>query len=195
MALNKFEEYKNKTTSNKLFNKLFEARDFAHFAHLEAAKKYADLVKQQKDEARRKEEEAHRKHLEQLAEDQRIADDKEKRDLQYQLDQMDKIRKKFAGKLEPIGTDGLTKTEREKALKDEEERKELARQREELERQRNIARDKWIKQIEIDVDNNNIPLDSFWRSQLKQNQISKFINKIEDQSLINDTNNKNSKNK
>ena len=39
MALNKFEEYKNKTTSNKLFNKLFEARDFAHFAHLEAAKK------------------------------------------------------------------------------------------------------------------------------------------------------------
>jgi len=43
MALNKFEEYKNKTTSIKFFNKLFEARDFAHFAHLEAAKRsYAE---------------------------------------------------------------------------------------------------------------------------------------------------------
>ena len=43
MALNKFEEYKNKNNPIKLFYNLFEARDFTHFVHLEAAKRsYAE---------------------------------------------------------------------------------------------------------------------------------------------------------
>ena len=89
---------------------------------LENAKKYQDFVKQQKDEARRKEEEAQKKHLEKLAEQQRLADDAEKRELTYQLQLIENLKKKV-GNAEPIGLDGLTPTQREKALKEEQARK------------------------------------------------------------------------
>lgn len=89
---------------------------------LENAKKYQDFVKSQKDEARRKEEEAHKKHLEKLAEDQRLADDAEKRELTAQLTLIENLKKKMSG-AGAVGIDGLTVKEREAALKAEQERK------------------------------------------------------------------------
>jgi hypothetical protein len=45
MALNEFKEFTTKANPANLFSKLFEARDFAHFAHLKAAKKsYAEHI-------------------------------------------------------------------------------------------------------------------------------------------------------
>jgi hypothetical protein len=90
---------------------------------LDNMKTVLDMQKAADEKAKSAATERKRKYLEQQAELQREADDKEKRDLQYQLDQMEKIRKKFVGKMEPIGTDGMTAKEREKALKDEEDRK------------------------------------------------------------------------
>ena len=58
-----------------------------------------------------------------LHNDKKVFTDKEKRDLQYQLDQMEAIRKKLGSRVEPIGSDGLTKTQREAAAKEEEARK------------------------------------------------------------------------
>jgi hypothetical protein len=90
---------------------------------LDNMKVVLDMQKAADEKAKSAALERRRKYLEQQAELQREADEKEKRDLQYQLDQMEKIRKKFAGKMDPIGTDGLTAKEREKALKEEESRK------------------------------------------------------------------------
>ena len=92
---------------------------------LENAKKVADLQKQQDEENKRKALERKQKYLEQQAELQKEADEKEKRDLQNQLDILERLKKKMAGKTEPIGTDGLTATQREKLLKQEEDRKKF----------------------------------------------------------------------
>ena len=124
--VNKFVEFlgvsKNKvqeiaTEGNKAF---YDAAQ----KDLDNMKTVLDLQKSQDEKAKAAATERRRKYLEQQAELQREADEKEKRDLQYQLDQMEKIRKKFAGKMDPIGSDGLTAKEREKALKDEADRKE-----------------------------------------------------------------------
>jgi hypothetical protein len=90
---------------------------------LDNMKVVLDLQKANDEKAKAESLKRKQKYLDELAEKQRLADEQEKRDLQYQLDQMEKIRKKFAGKMDPIGSDGLTAKEREKALKDEADRK------------------------------------------------------------------------
>jgi hypothetical protein len=68
--------------------------------------------------------ERHQKYLDKLAEQQRLADEKEKKDLEKQLAIIDATRKRFAkGEFDIIGSDGLTKAQREKALKEEADRK------------------------------------------------------------------------
>jgi len=81
------------------------------------------ILKKQDEDAKAKAKERNKKYLDDLAEQQRLAAEQEKKDLAYQLDQMQKLRDKFKGKSDPIGTDGLTVKEREKALKDEADRK------------------------------------------------------------------------
>lgn len=89
---------------------------------LDNMKTVLDIQKAQDEKAKQAALERNRKYLEKKAEQEREAAEQEKRDLEYQLSQMEKMRKKI-GKAEPIGSDGMTPTEREKALKAEEERK------------------------------------------------------------------------
>ena len=66
-----------------------------------------------------------RKYLEKQEELQKIADEKEKKDLEKQLALIESVRKRFSkGEFDVIGSDGLTAAQREKALKEEAARKE-----------------------------------------------------------------------
>ena len=66
-----------------------------------------------------------RKYLEKQEELQKIADEKEKKDLEKQLALIESVRKRFSkGEFDVIGSDGLTAAQREKGLKEEAARKE-----------------------------------------------------------------------
>jgi hypothetical protein len=88
---------------------------------LENAKKVADLQKEQDEKNKAEALKRRQKYIEQQEELQRLADDKEKRDLQYQLDQMEKMRKKFADKLGIIESDTIA-TRTKLGLKEEADR-------------------------------------------------------------------------
>jgi len=74
---------------------------------LDNMKVVQDMIKAQDEKDKQAALERKRKYLEKQEEQQREADDKEKRDLEYQLAQMEKIRKKFAGNLGVIESDSL----------------------------------------------------------------------------------------
>jgi hypothetical protein len=90
---------------------------------LENMTKVQQIIKQQQEEAHRKAEEANKKHLEKIAEQERLAREAEKEALAKELADIEKIKEKMKGKTDPIGTDGLTVKEREAALKAEQDRK------------------------------------------------------------------------
>jgi hypothetical protein len=91
---------------------------------LEHAKLVADTYKAIDDKNKAEALERHKKWLDKQAELQREADEKEKQSLADQLAKLEALRKKFrAVNLDPIGSDGLTAKEREKALKEEADRK------------------------------------------------------------------------
>jgi len=91
---------------------------------LEHAKLVADTYKAIDDKNKAEALERHKKWLDKQAELQREADEKEKQSLADQLAKLEALKKKFrAVNLDPIGSDGLTVKEREKALKEEADRK------------------------------------------------------------------------
>ena len=89
---------------------------------LENMTKVQQIIKQQQEEAHRKAEEANKKHLEILAEQERLAREKEKEELAKQLALIEKLKNSMKNAA-PIGLDGLTEKEREAALKAEADRK------------------------------------------------------------------------
>ena len=92
---------------------------------MEHAKLVADTYKAIDEKNKAAAAERHKKYLDKLEEQRKEADEKEKKDLEKQLAIIESIRKRFkAGELDVIGSDGLTAKEREKALKDEADRKE-----------------------------------------------------------------------
>jgi hypothetical protein len=97
----------------------------------EETKRLADLQKKKDDQAQ-KDKERRAKSLADKEAAEKEAFEKEKRDLEYQLTEMERIRAKFKKiGLEPIGSDGLTKTEREKDQKDKEDRTKYFKEKEE----------------------------------------------------------------
>ena len=92
---------------------------------LDNMKVVQDIIKAQDEKKKSEAAERHRKYLEKIAEQQKEADEKEKKDLEKQLAIIESVRKRFkAGEFDVVGSDGLTAKEREKALKEEAERKE-----------------------------------------------------------------------
>lgn len=86
---------------------------------LENMAKVQEILKKQDAEAKAKAKERNQKYLEEKAEQQRIAADQEKRDLEYQLKEIEKLHKKFAGQLNVIEADSIKN--RTAALKKEED--------------------------------------------------------------------------
>ena len=92
---------------------------------LDNMKVVQDMIKAQDEKRKSEAAERHRKYLEKIAEQQKEADEKEKKDLEKQLAIIEATRKRFAkGDFDIIGSDGLTAKQREKALKEEADRKE-----------------------------------------------------------------------
>jgi len=91
---------------------------------LEHAKLVADTYKAIDEKNKAEANERKRKYLEKQAQLQKEADDKEKADLAKQIADLEAIRaKRMRLNVDPIGSDGMTAKEREKALKEEAERK------------------------------------------------------------------------
>jgi len=115
-------------TSIDSFNEAAKKSNDAFFDQaqkdLDHAKLVADTYKAIDEKNKAEATERRRKYLEKQAELQKEADEKEKRDLAKQIAELDAIRaKRLKFNVDPIGSDGLTAKEREKALKEEAERK------------------------------------------------------------------------
>ena len=91
---------------------------------LDNMKTVLDLQKSQDEKTKAEALKRREKYLQDLADKQKEADDAEKRALQDQLDELERLRKKRVNlNSDPIGSDGMTEKEREKALKKEAENK------------------------------------------------------------------------
>ena len=88
----------------------------------EETKRLADLQKKKDDQAQ-KDKERREKSRQEKEEAEKEAFEQEKRDLEFQLTELERIRAKFKKlNTEFVGSDGMTKTEREKEQKDKEDR-------------------------------------------------------------------------
>jgi hypothetical protein len=121
--VNKFVEWLGVSKS-----KVSEIATEGNKAFYDAAQKDLDnmavvqgILKKQDEDAKAKAKERNKKYLDDLAEQQRLAADKEKKDLEYQLQEIEKIRKKFAAQATIVAADTLkSKTADAKKIEDEE---------------------------------------------------------------------------
>ena len=89
----------------------------------EEEKARLDDLQKKKDEKAQKDKERREQAIKDREEAERLAFEQEKRDLEFQLTELERIRAKFKKiNLDPIGSDGLTKAEREKEETDKTER-------------------------------------------------------------------------
>lgn len=99
---------------------------------LDNMKVVQDMIKAQDEKRKADAAERNRKYLEKLAEQEREAREKEKREYEKLIADIEAIRaKRMKLNVDPIGSDGMTAKEREKALKEEAERKEYFRKKDE----------------------------------------------------------------
>lgn len=92
---------------------------------LDNMKVVQDMIKAQDEKRKADAAERNRKYLEKIAEQERAAREKEKKEYEKLIADIEALRaKRMKLNVDPIGSDGLTVKEREKALKEEAERRE-----------------------------------------------------------------------
>ena len=99
---------------------------------LDNMKVVQDMIKAQDEKRKADAAERNRKYLEKIAEQEREAREKEKKEYEKLIADIEAIRaKRMKLNVDPIGSDGLTAKQREQALKEEAERKEYFRKKDE----------------------------------------------------------------